>query len=59
MYGRSGTLRDVDAAAAILGSREEVADALISHRFPLSKAPEAFEKSRDRKGGAIKIALEP
>ncbi len=59
MYGRSGTLRDFDAAAAILGSREEVADALISHRFPLSKAPEAFEKSRDRKGGAIKIALEP
>ena len=59
MYGRSGTTRDVDAAAAILGTREEVADALITHRFPLSKAPEAFEKSRDRKGGAIKIALEP
>ena len=59
MYGRAGTSRDVDAAAAILGSREEVADALISDRFPLSKAPEAFERSRDRKGGAIKVALEP
>lgn len=59
MYGRAGTVRDADAAAAILGSREEVAAALISHRFPLSKAPEAFEKSRDRQGGAIKIALEP
>ncbi len=59
MYGRSGTTRDVDAAAAILGNREEVSDALISHRYPLSKAPEAFLKSRDRKGGAIKIALEP
>jgi threonine dehydrogenase-like Zn-dependent dehydrogenase len=59
MYGRAGTVRDVDAAAAILGNREEVSDALISHRFPLSKAPEAFEVSRDRKSGAIKVALEP
>jgi threonine dehydrogenase-like Zn-dependent dehydrogenase len=59
MYGRAGTVRDADAAAAILGNREEVAVALISHRYPLSKAPEAFEKSRDRRGGAIKIALEP
>ena len=59
MYGRAGTVRDVDAAAAILGNREEVSDALISHRFPLSKAPEAFQVSRDRKGGAIKVVLEP
>jgi threonine dehydrogenase-like Zn-dependent dehydrogenase len=59
MYGRSGSTRDFDVAAGILGNREEVPDALISHRFPLSKAPEAFEKSRDRKGGAIKVALEP
>lgn len=59
MYGRAGTVRDADAAAAILGAREEVADALISDRYPLAKAPEAFERSRDRKGGAIKVALEP
>ncbi|MCP4906317.1 MAG: alcohol dehydrogenase catalytic domain-containing protein [bacterium] len=59
MYGRAGMSRDVDVAATILGHREEVSDALISHRFPLSQAPEAFEKSRDREGGAIKIALEP
>lgn len=59
MYGRSGTMRDVDAAAGILGDREEVAEAMISHRFPLSEAPAAFEAARDRKAGAIKIALEP
>lgn len=59
MYGQAGTLRDVDAAAHILGAREEVADALITHRFPLSEAPAAFEQSRDRKGGAIKVVLEP
>jgi threonine dehydrogenase-like Zn-dependent dehydrogenase len=59
MYGRAGSVRDVDAAAAILGSSDAIADALISDRFPLDQAPAAFLRSRDRKGGAIKVALEP
>ncbi len=59
MYGRSGSVRDVEAAATILADREEVAEALISHRFPLARAAEAFETARDRKAGAIKVVLEP
>ena len=59
MYGRSGSVRDVEAAATILGDREEVAPALISHRFPLARAAEAFAMARDRKAGAIKVVLEP
>jgi threonine dehydrogenase-like Zn-dependent dehydrogenase len=59
MYGRAGSVRDVEAAASILGAREEVADALITHRFPLVDASTAFETSRDRKAGAIKVVLEP
>ena len=59
MYGRAGTLRDVDAAAGILAADDAVADALITDRFPLDRATEAFERSRDRKGGAIKVVLEP
>ena len=59
MYGSVGTLRDVDSAAAILASRDEIADALISHRYPLADATRAFETARDRKSGAIKVVLEP
>jgi threonine dehydrogenase-like Zn-dependent dehydrogenase len=59
MYGRAGSVRDVDAAATILGDREEVAAAMISHRFPLAKAADAFAMARDRKAGAIKVVLEP
>ena len=59
MYGQSGTARDADAAAALLGQDDAIADALVSDRFPLASAPAAFERSRDRRGGAIKVALEP
>ncbi len=59
MYGRAGTLRDVDAAAGLLAADDAIADALVSDRFPLDRAPEAFDRSRDRKGGAIKVVLEP
>lgn len=59
MYGRSGSVRDVDTAARMLADRPEIGDVLISHRLPLSKAPEAFDTARDRSGGAIKVVLEP
>jgi threonine dehydrogenase-like Zn-dependent dehydrogenase len=59
MYGRLGPGRDIDAAAALLAATPEIAEALITHRFPLSQAPAAFAAARDRAGGAIKVVLEP
>jgi L-iditol 2-dehydrogenase len=59
MYSRAGPLRDVDAAAALLAARPEIADVLITHRFPLDAVREAFETARDRSSGAIKVVLEP
>lgn len=59
MYGRSGPSRDIDVAATILGRRPEIAATLITHRFPLDAAVEAFATARDRAAGAIKVVLEP
>jgi len=59
MYGREGPVRDFDAAAAILAARPELPPLIITHRFPLDAATEAFDAARDRAGGAIKVVIEP
>jgi threonine dehydrogenase-like Zn-dependent dehydrogenase len=59
MYGRGGAGRDTDAAAALLAANPQIARSVITHRFPLAAAAEAFACARDRKSGAIKVVLEP
>ncbi|MFA5884906.1 MAG: alcohol dehydrogenase catalytic domain-containing protein [Acidimicrobiia bacterium] len=58
-YAHHGGGRDVDTAAALLARRPEIATTLITHRFPLADAPEAFRVAADRAHGAIKVVLEP
>ena len=58
-YNRVGPSRDVDVAAALLASTPDIARALITHRFPLDAAGEAFAVAADRASGAIKVILEP
>jgi threonine dehydrogenase-like Zn-dependent dehydrogenase len=58
LYARAGATRDVDAAAALLAATPELPRTVITHRFPLEAAPEAFATARDRRSGAIKVVLE-
>jgi threonine dehydrogenase-like Zn-dependent dehydrogenase len=58
-HGRHATGRDVDGAAALLSGDPAIADAIITHRFPLAEAAEAFRVAADRRAGAIKVLLEP
>jgi threonine dehydrogenase-like Zn-dependent dehydrogenase len=59
MYGRVGPSRDIDVAAALLAARPELPGTIITHRFPLDAATEAFAVASDRAAGAIKVVLEP
>ena len=59
MYSAGGGARDFDAAAKLLSRHPEIAGTLITHRFPLAEAKQAFAVARDRKSGAIKVVLEP
>jgi threonine dehydrogenase-like Zn-dependent dehydrogenase len=58
-YGRHHGVREFDEAAEILGANPELAGTLISHRFGLDDAPEAFRIAADRAAGAIKVVVEP
>jgi len=59
MHGRDATGTDMEAAAEMLADLPEVSRAMITHRFPLERAREAFTVAADRAAGAIKVVLEP
>jgi|HubBroStandDraft_6_1064221.scaffolds.fasta_scaffold529841_2 2-desacetyl-2-hydroxyethyl bacteriochlorophyllide A dehydrogenase len=58
-YGSHEGTRDCDDVAAMLAANSEIASTLITHRFPLDDAEEAFRVAGDRSAGAIKVVLEP
>ncbi|MCE2390626.1 MAG: zinc-binding dehydrogenase [Proteobacteria bacterium] len=57
-YGHHAGGRDAEAAAALLARRPEIARSLITHRFPLEAAPEAFDLVRGPQA-SMKVVIEP
>ena len=59
LYGRHAGGRDVDNAAALLAATPQLPSIVVTHRFPLDGAVEAFDTAASRSSGAIKVILEP
>ena len=51
--------REFAEAAEMLASRAELARMLITHRFPIEDAPEAFRVAQDKSKGVFRVVVEP
>ncbi len=58
-YCRPGQRSDFDAALSILQSHSDRARAIITHRFALAEASQAFATAADKSTGAIKVQVNP
>ena len=58
-YSHHGEGSDFGTAVALLAAHPDIADTLITERFPLDDAAAAFRAAADRASGSIKIVLEP
>ncbi|WP_033290308.1 zinc-dependent alcohol dehydrogenase [Amycolatopsis jejuensis] len=58
-YGRYQGVREVEEVAGMLAGNPELARTIITHRYPIADAREAFRVAGDRASGAIKVVLEP
>jgi 2-desacetyl-2-hydroxyethyl bacteriochlorophyllide A dehydrogenase len=58
-YCRHDAGREMEDAAAMLAADPEIARTVITHRFPLEDAAEAFRVAGDRAAGALRVVIEP
>ncbi len=58
-YCRPGMNSDFDLALRILDAEQDRARSLITHRYPLGQAAEAFTTASDKSTGSIKVQLHP
>ena len=54
-YSHDHEHHDFEAAVDVLSRNPHIAETLITHRFPLENAAEAFDTAIDRASGAIKV----
>ncbi|HZP40201.1 MAG TPA: alcohol dehydrogenase catalytic domain-containing protein [Candidatus Binatia bacterium] len=59
VYGRAGARADFDIAEDLLARRgRAIADAVLTHRFPLARIGAAFETAADKTRGSIKVSID-
>jgi 2-desacetyl-2-hydroxyethyl bacteriochlorophyllide A dehydrogenase len=59
MYGHHHGSREFIEAVDVLAARPDLAATLITHRFALDEAADAFRVAGDRAAGAIKVVVHP
>lgn len=52
-------VREMEEAASMLAEDPEIVRTVITHRYPLEDAVEAFRVASDRASGAIRVVIEP
>lgn len=58
-YGHAGARADFQIAIDLLAAERERAGQLVTHRFRLDAAQQAFETAGDKRDGAIKVIVQP
>jgi threonine dehydrogenase-like Zn-dependent dehydrogenase len=58
-YGTSDGRADFDVAIDLIAAGKAPVERLVTHRFPLESAPEAFRTALDKSTGSIKVHLIP
>jgi threonine dehydrogenase-like Zn-dependent dehydrogenase len=43
----------------MLAANPDLVDALVTHRFPIEDAAEAFRVAADKSSGALRVVVEP
>ncbi len=51
--------REMEDAAQMLADDPDIARTMITHRFPIGEAAEAFRVAGDKSSGAIRVVIEP